>query len=167
MKLSKNSNWIFFYQYANFDSYTLPTNICSLFWKSILGFLLFIISIPGSLLAAALALYNKFDVKNDIIEAPLTLTFSLLLYVITFIGWFLYTMIFTDVDTYVFKFIHLLYGFIIGVLLVGIVSGFVLLGNYVNTKLTSRNKKPKKESVIKAKFKAFKDKNCPLIEYID
>ena len=145
----------------------LPSSICPLFWKVLIGFLATLIS-PGIVLVGIIRKFMKLPFYTHDRYDDTQLWHQFWIDKIVIFAWFSVTVLATRND--VFHWYNIFIFPFIVVSGISLVILFVYLDEYIsdyrykNRKTIKIDKKP---SVIKEGLKAWWNKVCPLIEYED
>lgn len=143
----------------------LPKTICNYFWS----YLLYIVSIPLTIIPVVIGVFIKRSFKEGTPIYGLSLIINFIFLISFGIGF----AIFDQGDTWIIHWAYAwLVGFGIALVIVAIFIGIIHLADYIDQKKRERNfrkygyeGKPKKKSMIKMRFKAWKEKNCPIINW--
>lgn len=168
MKFKKKGNialWFYQYNLGSDDSYPKP--ICPLFWGSILGFVLFILSPITSFIITPLMNIASGDrpyygANNTRFVAIVTWLINILIFIVGVLGWEVVRCNFYAGTTMPLYVAVLSVFFVPGLLL--FICGVVWGGCYVFDNLRSKSGS-KEPSVIIEGVKSIKNKVCPIIEW--
>lgn len=158
LKLYKILSW-------NYLTYDRPKTICMYYWS----YILYIVTIPYTLVTVLIGLLCGKSFKND---API-FGFSLFVNLLLLLSHVISRLVFESDGVWS---IHWLWAWLIGLaimaVVVGLTIGIIYIAEVIDNKRIEHNfkkygymSKPKKTSIIKLRLKAWKEKNCPIINW--
>ena len=166
MKLNRYSTTLFFYKYVNTGG--IPSNLCSLFWGTLWGILMTVLTFPFAIYAAATKDYkadHNFSTFGGIMYLFIEIAFLLLgvLGIATLATSFKYETI-SELPMWMY-----IFGFLFYYLLIGIIGLIMYLVSIIYENISEKigRKTPKKPNIFMEYVKAKKKKICPIIEYKD
>ena len=133
----------------------MPKTVCSYFWNYVIAILLLPIAFPGIIINLITSRVAQFSLGR-----PLYVIVSVVFFAIIALSYQIGVTIGNDSPIW----LAILVGFAFLLVLMGIIVGLVLI-----VTISSRKEihifKSKPNSLIMSRFKAWKDKNCPIIKY--
>ena len=139
------------YRFISNDS-DLPNTVCSYFWK----YVIYLLILPINIITT---LFNKYISKYKSLYAPL-ITLDILFWLIVLLSYAIGDSIF---DSNIF--VKIVGGFLFIGVTTAIVISIMLSVIFINKKFKHKSVSNNKESLLKKRYKSFKEKHCPIIKW--